>query len=43
MGLRLKEAHRLGFKRAVVPAAELKDKSLSMMIEPVAHINELAP
>jgi DNA repair protein RadA/Sms len=43
MGLRLKEAQRLGFKRAVVPAAELKDKSLSMMIEPVAHINELAP
>jgi DNA repair protein RadA/Sms len=42
MGLRLKEAQRLGFKRAVVPAAELKDKSLSMMIEPVAHINELA-
>ena len=44
MGLRLKEAQRLGFKRAVVPAAaELKDKSVSMKIEPVAHIRELAP
>ncbi len=39
MGLRLKEAQRLGFKRAVVPAgADLKEKSVSMKIEPIAHV-----
>ncbi|KAB2847940.1 MAG: DNA repair protein RadA [Hyphomicrobiaceae bacterium] len=44
MGLRLKEARRLGFKRAFVPAfADLKENSLSMKIEPIAHVRELVP
>ncbi len=43
MTLRLKEAQKLGFKRAVVPAAgELEDGALRIKLERHTHLKELA-
>jgi len=42
MTLRLKEAHKLGFKRAVIPAAgELDDKGLKLELHRALHLKEL--
>lgn len=43
MAARLKEAQKLGFKRAVVPAAgEIETKSLGIEIRRISHLRELA-
>ncbi len=43
MATRLKEAQKLGFKRAVVPAAgEIETKSLGIEIRRISHLRELA-
>ena len=43
MTTRLKEAQKLGFKRAVIPAAgEVELGSIGLKIERITHLKELA-
>jgi len=43
MATRLKEAHKLGFKRAIIPAAgEVEGSPAGLKIERISHLKELA-